>query len=182
MVETPERWLAVGERLVAAASLVWRTKIDPIMENKVNLTDYIVNDAMAYRHGFYVTAGFGLENFSKGLLVARMLVAGKPVCEQGRTELLLVGSLKTHRLSKLAKDLSLPLTPSEERLVTRMENMCPLGRTLSCSNRVVFAAAGHSGAVQRRTRRGAKDRREVLAGVGYREGGRIQIAARTLPP
>lgn len=121
MVETPERWLAVGERLVAAASLVWRIKLDPLMRNQAKLTDYIVNDAMAYRHGFYVTAGFGLENFFKGLLVARMLVAGKAVCEQGKTKVQIAGSLKTHRLSKLAKDLSLPLTRSEDRLVTKLE-------------------------------------------------------------
>lgn len=121
MIGTPERWLGVGERMIASASVLWIAKIEPVLGPDKKLTNWDVEEALAHKRGFYLLAGFGVENLFKALRIARMFLDDEATTTVRKGECTLVNELKTHSLGAIASKLALPLSSGQTRLMKKLE-------------------------------------------------------------
>jgi hypothetical protein len=123
----PQAWRAVGNRLLDSAKLVWPPlaealhtyrATDPHQRTARQLAE--LSKQMNHFGGFFVLAGYAVENHLKARIVERAIAAGADI-ESGEGVFKLFPH-KEHELSLLAKWkwADIALTKSERRLLERL--------------------------------------------------------------
>lgn len=124
-------WCACGVQLLRAAELVWNAYYRDEQEFRKrgeNVGEAIVSgiksDDLIYLHQHFIwamLAGLALENMLKALFIAKI-----PPPEQKKDKTL-DEKLKNHNLTKLAKQVKLPLSSEESDLVCNLSKFVEWG-------------------------------------------------------